>query len=191
VLYIKTVPKGKKKNKEPRTKKHIQLHKVHGSLNWFNTGKGLFEDNTLSYHHLDENSTIERFIITPGDSKYQKAFLNAFDSFAYANEAVKGEGAFVFVGYGFNDDHIQNKIVSEILEEKKPGIIITNGLSGNAGKLLAHSEKLWAVYHISNKYGQVCENDSLIYNKKLDKPLPIKNKSLWRIQDFSREILGE
>jgi hypothetical protein len=35
----------------------------------------------------------------------------------------------------------------------------------------------------------VSEDDSLIYNKEFDKPLPIKNKSLWRIQEFSREIL--
>lgn len=189
MLYIKSVLKGKKKNREPRTKKHIQLHKVHGSLNWFYNGSEKFEDNSLTYHNFSNNTSIERFIITPGDSKYQKALLNAFDSFLNANEAVKGEGAFVFVGYGFNDDHIQNKIVSEILNEKKPGIIITKGLSGNAENLLTHSEKLWAVYHISKKYDQVSENDSLIYNKEFDKPLHIQNKSLWKIQEFSREIL--
>jgi signal peptidase I len=191
MLYIKPVPNGKKINKKLRTKKHIQLHKVHGSLNWFYNGSDKFEDNSLTYSSSGKNSSIERFIITPGDSKYQKAFLNAFDSFANANEAVKGEGAFVFVGYGFNDDHIQNKIVSEILDEEKPGMIITKGLSGNAEKLLARSENLWAVYHISKKYGKVIEDDSLIYNKEFDKPLTIKNKSLWRIEEFSREILGE
>jgi len=172
-----------------KTKQHIRLHKVHGSLNWFYNGSDKFEDNSLTYHNFSNNTSIERFIITPGDSKYQKAFLKAFDSFANANEAVKGEGAFVFVGYGFNDDHIQNKIVTEILDEEKPGMIITKGLSENAEKLLARSENLWAVYHISKNYNQVSEDETLIYNKEFDKPLTIKNKSLWRIEEFSREIL--
>lgn len=189
MLCVKPVRKRGKISAKIRTKKHIRLHKVHGSLNWFYNGSDKFEDNSLTYYSFSNNTSMERFIITPGDSKYQKAFLNAFDFFAYANEAVKGEGAFVFVGYGFNDDHIQNKIVSEILDEKKPGIIITKGLSENAEKLLTHSEKLWAVYHISKNYDQVSEDDSLIYNKKFGKPLPLKNKSLWEIQEFSREIL--
>jgi hypothetical protein len=189
MLCVKPVQKRGKISAKIRTKKHIRLHKVHGSLNWFYNGSDKFEDNSLTYYSFSNNTSMERFIITPGDSKYQKAFLNAFDSFAYANEAVKGEGAFVFVGYGFNDDHIQNKIVSEILDEKKPGIIITKGLPENAEKLLTHSEKLWAVYHISKNYDQVSEDETLIYNKGFDKPLHIKNKSLWKIQEFSREIL--
>lgn len=190
MLCIISVRKGKKYKAEPRTKKHIRLHKVHGSLNWFYSGSDKFEDNSLTYHNFSNDTSLERFIITPGDSKYQKAFLN-LDSFSKANDAVEGEGAFVFIGYGFNDDHIQRKIVSEIENEKKPGIIITKELSGTAENLLAHSEKLWAVYHISKNYNRVGENDSLIYNKEFNKPLHINDKSLWKIQEFSREILGE
>lgn len=189
--YIKSIPKGRKILKVERKKKHIRLHKVHGSLNWFKNKKGIFEDNTLVYENYEGRLKIERLIITPGDSKYEKAFLDHFERFRRADEAISGAGVFVFVGYGFNDDHIQRKIKNELIENKREGVIITRGLSKNAEELLNESEKLWAVYQSSQNDGNGNENDTFIYNKAYNKPLTIKESCIWDIQKFSREVLGE
>lgn len=190
MAYNTYIPRGRKKIKVERKKKHIRLYKVHGSLNWFNKGEEKFEDNSLAYDELKDSSPIERLIITPGDSKYQKAFRETFDPIAKANDAVKGGGAFIFIGYGFNDDHIQKKIKEEITANKKTGIIITKELTANAEILLEQSDNLWAVYHDSKKHGKENENNTLIYNKTYKSPLKI-NRALWKIDHFTREVLGE
>jgi hypothetical protein len=190
MAYIKPIPRGRKILKVERKKKHIRLHKVHGSLNWFKNKKGIFEDNTLVYENDGGRLKIERLIITPGDSKYEKAFLDHFERFRRADEAISGEGAFVFVGYGFNDDHIQRGIEKELIENKRAGVIITKELSKNAENLLNKSDKLWAVYQSSQNDGNGNENDTFIHNKAYNRPLTKKKSSIWDIQEFSREVLG-
>jgi hypothetical protein len=190
MIHTKDIPRGKKILKIERTRRHIRLHKVHGSLNWFKKEDKIFEDNTSVYTRQDEASTIERFIITPGESKYEKAFLN-FDLFANANQAVSGESAFIFVGYGFNDVHIQQNIKKEIIEKNKAGIIITKELTRKADDLLKKSDNLWAVYQKKKGENDKEETITCIYNRTYKKPLIMENSSIWEIQRFSREVLGD
>lgn len=191
MIYTSKVTVRKKSKKVERTKKHIRLYKVHGSINCFIIEDKIIEDNSLVYFKCDVDSSIERLIITPGNLKYKEAFEKTFECFTEANKAIEGERAFVFVGYGFNDNHIHKKIVKELLVNEKPGIIVTKELSENAEKFLEKSVRLWAVYHNSKNHDNVSENDTLIYNKEYNKPLIIKGQSLWNIQDFSRVVLGD
>ena len=191
MIHTKDIPRGKRILKIERTRRHIRIHKVHGSLNWFKKGDKIFEDNTLVYTRQDEASTIERFIITPGKSKYEKAFLSNFNLFANANQAVSGERGFIFVGYGFNDDHIQQNIKKEIIEKKKAGIIITKELTRKADDLLKKSNNLWAVYQKRKDEDDKKGTSTYIYNQAYDKPLIIENSNIWNIKCFSREVLGD
>jgi hypothetical protein len=189
MVYKKTIPKGKKKPEGKGIHKHLRLYKVHGSLNWFIKNDEKIEDNSLVYLNLDA-SAIERFIITPGDSKYRRAFEN-FECFKRVDDVVPLNKAFIFIGYGFNDEHLQKRIKKELLEKKKQGIIITKKLSTNAEKFLQQSDKIWAICQSSDKYDGVGEEDTLVFNGAFERPLVIKNQSIWNIKDFSKEILGE
>jgi hypothetical protein len=193
MVYVKNITRGKKILEVKRVRKHIRLHKVHGSLNWFKFKKKgcFFEDNSLVYEILSDHILLERHIITPGDTKYQETFLKTIDFFVNATQAIAEGQAFVFVGYGFNDDHIQKKIENKLVENKKAGIIITKVLSRKADNLLKKSDKLWAVYQ--NKEGDDNKNEynTQIYNYQYKKPLVIENSSIWDIRYFSREVLGD
>lgn len=186
MFYNTYIPWGKKKRKVEREKKHIRLHKVHGSLNWFRKGDETFEDNSILYKPCTDNTSYERIIITPGVSKFREAFMRTFNSFARANEAISRGETIVYIGYGFNDDHI-----NKLLEKKNRGIIITKVLSGNAKALLDKSDDLWAVCHTMLGENEAEENHTLIYNKAYQRPLIIKDSKIWDIEKFSKEVLGE
>jgi len=188
---VKAVPIGKKMKRIQAIKRHIRLFKEHGSIHWFfdEKTKEIFADHSLAYEKTS-NSSLSRFIITPGGSKYRKAFDN-FDCFKMADDATTRSDAFIFVGYGFNDTHVQKKILVELKQNKKPGIIITRGLSTNIEDLLAQAERVWAVYKNSSQLGQIDESGALVYNKKFKNPLEVKDRPLWKIDCFTREVLGE
>ena len=189
VVYIQDIPRGKRFLKVERTKKHVRIHKVHGSINWFSRGEKIFEDNSLVYNYQDDNPEIERLIITPGKDKYHQVFLKTSDFFFKADPAITDANAFVFIGYGFNDDHIQQKIERHILEKEKPGIIITKVLPKNSEELLNKSDKLWAVYQKKNE-NDPNETNTYIRNRAYGTPLILENSSTWEIQHFSRDVLG-
>lgn len=190
MTYTTYVPKGKKLHKVERVKRHIRLFKVHGSINRFTRNGEEFEDNTLVYIDLS-GSGVKRLIIIPGNIKYRDAFNKTFDCIARANEEVDKAGAFVFVGYGFNDDHIHQRIERQLVKKKKPGIIITKKLTANAENLLTRSNKMWAIYQDSSNNGSSEENDTMIFNVAFGKPLEVKASRLWDIGCFSREVLGD
>jgi len=71
LFIIKKIKKGKLKPFGSR-KKHIKLHKVHGSLNWFWHNDQIVEDNSLTYA---KECCLKRAIIPPGDAKIPEAFI--------------------------------------------------------------------------------------------------------------------
>lgn len=183
MYFTERIQKRKKKEKIEWLKKHVKLHKVHGSINYFKKDFDIFEDNSIIY---ENNLNFERLIITPGDSKYRKAWLTTRDFIEHADDAILKEEAYVFVGYGFNDIHIEQKIKRELIENKKSGIIITMDLSDNAKQLIAQSKNLWAVYRDSKN-----NNTSLVLNQAFKEPLILNNCNIWKINEFTREVLGD
>ncbi|MCX6582420.1 MAG: SIR2 family protein [Candidatus Aminicenantes bacterium] len=183
MVYIKSLVKAKKKVEVKRLKKHIRLHKVHGSINRFGKGMQGFEDNSLVY---DNTCSDERGIITPGDTKHENVALHYRDFFTHADEAIPGAGAYIFVGYGFNDVQIELKIKEELGKKDKPGIIITRTLSSNAKEWLKKSKNLWAIYQ---ETGADKNPNACIENGQFKKPLIIQNSRIWQIDTFTKEVL--
>jgi len=163
-------------------KRHIKLHKVHGSLNWFWQNQQIMEDNSLTY---DREHTLKRAIIPPGDAKISEAFMNYRDLFARADNAIASDDAYIFAGYGFNDIHIEKEIDRHLKINGKHGVIITKELSDKAKKLINTADNLWAVFHDPDNSA-----NTLIKNKKYNNHLIIKNSDLWKIDEFTDIILG-
>ncbi len=177
----KSRPKGKIIKVEGR-KLYIKLHKVHGSLNWFWRNEQIIEENSLTYN---QECGLKRAIITPGDAKIPEAFMNFRDLFSRADNAIAGDDAFIFVGYGFNDIHIEKEIDLHLKTNDKLGIIITKKLSDKAEDLIKSSKNLWAVFQDTDN-----EANTLIQNNKYETPLIIENSGLWQINEFTDTILG-
>ncbi|MCD6271477.1 MAG: SIR2 family protein [Deltaproteobacteria bacterium] len=183
MYYTKNISGAKKKPKKvERIKKHIKLHKVHGSLNWFWQNQQIIEDNSLVY---DREHTLKRAIIPPGDAKIPEAFMNYRDFFTRADKAIASDDAYIFAGYGFNDIHIEKEIDKHLKINSKHGVIITKELSNKAKNLINMVDNLWAVFQDPDNSA-----NTLIKNRKYNNHLIIEHSDLWMIDKLTDIILG-
>lgn len=118
------------------SRKIVNLVKVHGSLDFFK------DPHDVSYSlPLQESipAGLIPEIITPGISKYQavlkgtpRQLLNECDNL------VNAAPAYLCIGYGFNDEQIQEGIISNI-RNGKPIVVVTKEVSDKAGHLLVNN----------------------------------------------------
>ncbi len=171
------VVKGKRRRIEKNTS-HVKLFKVHGSIDWYD-----FNDKIISDISLIENGKYadKRLIIISGDRKYSEAFHKPYrELIQKADNSLRSSRSFLMIGYGFNDEHIQEILVKRLKEDKKPGIIITKELSEKAKELLSVCPDLWG---ISQK-----NSSTVICNKDTEYEIP--DIELWRIDEFVKDVLG-
>ncbi len=157
---------------------HVKLFKVHGSIDWYD-----FNNSTVSDIFLIESEKYEdkRLIILPGDRKHSKAFHEPYrELIQKADNSLRSGRSFLMIGYGFNDDHLQEILVKRLVEDETPGIIITKELSEKAKELLSKCPNLWG---ISRK-----NSSTVICNRKNEYEIP--DIELWKIDEFIRVILG-
>lgn len=108
------------------------VYKPHGSLDWFEVGGRIVRCPV-------ETGRVP-IIITPGADKYHKSFQVAFDEQRNAgNRAASNANRLLFIGYGFNDDHLEQYLCPS-LKLTKPTVIITQTLSENALKVIKNSK---------------------------------------------------
>jgi hypothetical protein len=109
------------------------VHKPHGSLDWFEVGGKIVR--------CPVEAGRVPVIITPGADKYQKSFRLAFDDQRNSgNRAASQANRLLFIGYGFNDDHLEQYLCPD-LKLTKPTVIVTQTLSDNALKVIMNSKE--------------------------------------------------
>lgn len=114
--------------------RRANIWKVHGSLDWF---KSPLEDTVALSNIQGIPDNYEPQIVTPGTQKYQKTHLEPFRSIInHADLAINEAGSYLCIGYGFNDEHIQPKLMVKCIRQKTPITIITYALSDSAKKLI-------------------------------------------------------
>jgi len=166
-----------------KMKKHIRLYKVHGSLNTFRLNNMIVENNAWMH---DQPSGIERLMITPGTSKYQRLHQNRSELLGEYDQAIEKHNAFLFIGFGFNDNQLCNDAIRRKLQEQRSsGLIITRDSNSRIEALMKSCRNLWLV----------CKEDgeadgTRIFNSKYDDWLILKDKQLWDSKKFADEILG-
>lgn len=107
-------------------KGQVNIWKVHGSLDWFKSEQE--SDRQLPYR-----TTIpinhKPLIVTPGLSKYYETQLEPFRTiFTEADNEIEKATSYLCIGYGFNDIHVQPKLLAQI-KSGKPIIVITKELT--------------------------------------------------------------
>ncbi|MEK8019218.1 MAG: SIR2 family protein [Candidatus Parabeggiatoa sp.] len=179
VTYIETVSKGRKIGKVRKFKKHIRLYKVHGSLNTFKLNDQVVENNAW----INTVPTgVERMMQT-GTSKVEWLYQNRELLVTFDN-AVKDHSSFLFLGFGFNDSQLNQTLKAKLKHQKNPGLIINRDSNESIEMFLNESDNLWLVCkHQDN-------NSTRIYNKQYENELYLKDKEIWKIEHFTREILG-
>lgn len=130
---------GLKKTNEVK-ENTVLLCKVHGSLDWFR------DEKKLQLVSLPNSSEVfEGFIpaiVTPGIQKYQETHNEPYRSLiATADEFISNASSFLCIGYGFNDEHLQPKLIDQIQRRNKPAVVITKSLTDKGKEILINAKK--------------------------------------------------
>lgn len=162
--------------------RRANIWKVHGSLDWFQSP---IEDTVAltNIHGIPEN--YEPQIVTPGTHKYQKTHLEPFRSIINnADEAIKNANSYLCIGYGFNDEHIQPKLMVKCLRQKTPITIITYALSDAARKLISegNAQNYLAIERGAN------DDQSIVYSSLGKAPVTVE-KNIWSLKGFLSLII--
>ena len=103
------------------TKNWIRLWKIHGSLSWFWKQESNGSQKIIRVGKFDKTSHTDReLVIYPSKEKYDSSrkqpFIAYFDRLK--NYLLSGELLFIFTGYSFSDQHI-NEIIFNCLRQNK------------------------------------------------------------------------
>jgi hypothetical protein len=113
----------------------VNIWKVHGSLDWFQGPAGtaplglpLMPIRLTGYSPL---------IVTPGIEKYRITHDEPFRTIlASADRALQQARGYVCIGYGFNDRHIQPKLIERCVAEAVPLTLLTRTMTPAARDFL-------------------------------------------------------
>lgn len=180
--YSDTVLYGKRTQKIDKNKKHIHLYKVHGSLNYFYHCDELIENNSWMW---DTPEFAQRVIITPGISKYEVLQKYRQELLTRADSAISSSSNFLFLGYGFNDNHLEEYIRRKLISQSGHGLIITRSINEKISHLSQESKNLWVVCAADDN-----SDNSRIFNSQYDDWLLLPDVKIWDVREFYTNILG-
>lgn len=125
----------------------VNIWKVHGSFDWFRDGDGIVVGLPVSD---SRPASLSPVIVTPGIEKYRLTHDEPFHSIkSEADKALQSADAYLCIGYGFNDTHLQTTLIERCREKDVPLVLLTKTISvvakaflnsGKCGKYLAVEE---------------------------------------------------
>lgn len=114
--------------KSDLTQNWIRLWKIHGSLSWFwkkNSGTG--SHNIIRVGMISDINNIDNeLVIYPSKEKYDSSkkqpFVAYFDRFK--NVLLNGELLFIFTGYSFSDQHINEIVFNSLRQNNRLFVLV-------------------------------------------------------------------
>lgn len=160
----------------------VRIWKVHGSIDWFKIPSG----ETCALGPLsDIPKGMVPQIVTPGIEKYQRAHQEPYrTTMTAADDALEKARSFLCIGYGFNDEHIQEKLVSACTRERRPVIVITKSLSEMAKRFLFTGQVL---NYVAIEADPSNPDHSLVHVPSSPKPI-LAQADYWSLRGFLRAI---
>jgi hypothetical protein len=181
------IPSSSVINQRVRVRERIvNIWKVHGSLDWF----------------MDKNNDIRKIIsypmtlklplnhvpliIPPGKEKFSFTHLEPFrDIINQADIAFSNANSFFCIGYGFNDEHIQPKLIKQIQSNKPIIVLCHNATEACKRNVILSDVKYYFIIERSsdNRVNVTSsENNGLTTEFNID---------LLNLQTFLNTIFGE
>jgi len=169
-----------KKKREASREQIVEIWKVHGSLDWFKNSN----DTVVSY---PLSSAIRKnhipLIIPPGKEKYNDTHGEPYrDIIAKADEAFENAKAYLCIGYGFNDEHIQPKLIKQI-KNGKPIIVLSLKATDECKRNVINNEvkKSFILEQGQNGHTRIINN---AYQKEYA-------GDFWNLSDYIKTIWGK
>lgn len=167
---------------EITTSRKVNIWKVHGSVDWFKSPVG----EIVALSNIDGiPNEYEPQIVTPGTQKYQRTHLEPYRSIINnADQAITAAASYLCIGYGFNDEHIQPKLMQRCVRQNAPITIVTYALSEAAKKHILNggAQNFLAIERGSS------DNQSIIYSSLAISPFTV-DKNLWSLEGYLSLIM--
>jgi hypothetical protein len=160
----------------------INIWKVHGSLDWFITLTGKIVSYPLSGSIPALHTPL---IIPPGKDKYSSTHNEPYrDIIAQADNAFARAGSFICIGYGFNDEHIQPKLITQI-KTGKPIVVLCRSATDACKKYIISGDvKKYAVLEQDSP-------DKTFVTSSVNGGTPISYAGrFWELPDFIKTVWG-
>lgn len=159
-----------------RQARTVNIWKVHGSLGWFCGGDGSIVALPPLVDVPDGYSPV---IVTPGTEKYRRTHEEPFRSAMHsADDAVARASAFLCIGYGFNDDHLQPLMMERCTRPEVPLVLVTKAISPTAHKFLKSGR--------CNRYVALEESPTgtRMFSHDVPDGVELAGQSYWRLDHF-------
>ncbi|KQS47571.1 hypothetical protein ASG38_09005 [Flavobacterium sp. Leaf359] len=156
----------------------VNIWKVHGSLDWFETSN---KENVHLPLRKDIPQDYKPLIVTPGLSKYAETHNEPYRTiFAQADNEIQNANGYLCIGYGFNDVHVQPKLIQQI--KTKPIIVITKELTPKTKETIIDGGcKNYILMEESNG------KDTKIYSSSQGEHI-IEDVSYWNLAEYLKRI---
>ncbi|WP_166333933.1 SIR2 family protein [Sphingobacterium chungjuense] len=156
----------------------VNIWKVHGSLDWFETSS---KENIHLPLRKDIPQDCKPLIVTPGLSKYAETHNEPYRTiFTQADTEIQNANGYLCIGYGFNDVHVQPKLIQQI--KTKPIIVLTKELTSKTKETIIDGgcRNYILMEEINGK-------DTKIYSSSQGEHI-IKNVSYWNLGEYLKRI---
>jgi hypothetical protein len=162
--------------------RQVNVWKVHGSLGWFINEQGVIS-SLSNIHSIPEGLT--PLIVTPGIEKYRSTHREPYKTTIHeADDVIDAASSYLCVGFGFNDEHIQEKLVNRCAKDNATVIVVTHRLSDSAKNFLfnGNSTRYLAIEAQENKH------NSVVYSSEFDEPIELEG-NYWSLNGFLELIM--
>lgn len=159
----------------------VDIWKVHGSLDWYRS-----EDNTILF--LPSVTAPPKgytpVIVTPGTDKYRQTHEEPFRTIiASADAAIEAGNGFLCVGYGFNDDHLQPKLLEKCWKHEKRIVVLAKELTGAARKVLLDGRCRCFIAFEQSQGG------TRVFSPDFIDGIELQGVNLWILDDLLNQVL--
>lgn len=113
----------------------VNVWKVHGSFGWFADEHGV----TVGLPPMQSRpKNLSPIIVTPGIEKYKKTHDEPYRTIMQcADKQMRNAAAFLCIGYGFNDQHLQPLLIERCTSTDVPLVLLTHTVSSTAREFFA------------------------------------------------------
>lgn len=160
----------------------VNIWKVHGSFDWFRDKEGIVMALPVTGKRP---SSAEPVIVTPGIEKYRLTHGEPFLSVKQgADSALQSARSYLCIGYGFNDPHMQTKLVERCRAEPVPLVLITKEISQTARDFLKSGR--------CQRYMAMEESDTgcRMYSTEYPDGVDIPNHGFWSLDKFLTMVIA-
>lgn len=151
----------------------VKIWKVHGSVDWF-----IDQNNEIVSFPLSQSipTGYEPLIVPPGKDKYSRTHEEPYRTIiSEADKAFVKAKSYLCIGYGFNDEHIQPKLLTQIINEK-PIVILA--------RTMTEACKRHIINHEVKKYVVLERQDENHTNVYMNGSEGVFDGSYWQLEEF-------